>query len=258
MDALRLPLAVNGLTLDLAATPFRGTSGNGSALIAARVRGDALVLGAGELIEVGYRATTTEGKTTPGAFHVIKLDLTDRSRAAAKSSGLQFVEWMSLPPGRHQLRFVVHQPNGKTGMVVGDVDVPAFTDPLSMSGVVLASTRLSAQPPLKMDEPMQKLLRAHPTAERAFMRTDTVSAYAEVYLKGGRPDTVTATVARASQLSRPQNIVASPSVVEAGRFGVLMQIPMRELQAGDYVLRVEAKAGRQSTSRQVPFSVTDR
>jgi hypothetical protein len=63
MDALRLPLAVNGLTIDLAATPFRGTGGNASVLVSARVRGDALVMGAGELIEVGYRATTTEGKT---------------------------------------------------------------------------------------------------------------------------------------------------------------------------------------------------
>ena len=256
LEALRLPLPVNGLTIDLAAAPFRGTAGNGSVLLAARVRGEALVLGAGELIEVGYRATTTEGKTTPGAFHVIKLDLTDRSRAAATSNGLQFVDWISLPAGRHQVRFVVHQPNGKTGMVVGDVDVPDFKGAVSMSGIVIASSRLSAQPPLKMDEPLRKLLGAHPTAERTFARSDMVTAYTEVYMSG-RPDAMTATVARAGQLnrSRPVDMTLSP---DTGRFGVVARIPMRDLQPGDYVLTLEAKAGRQNVTRQVLFSVTDR
>jgi VWFA-related protein len=256
LEALRLPLSVNGLTLDLAAAPFRGTAGNGSVLLSARVRGEALVLAAGELIEIGYRATTTEGKTTPGAFHVIKLDLTDRSREAAKSSGLQFVDWLSLPAGRHQVRFVFHQPNGKTGMVVGDVDVPDFKAAISMSGIVIASSRLSAQPPLKMDEPLRKLLGAHPTAERTFARSDIVTAYAEVYMSA-RPDAMTATVARAGQLnrSRPVDMTLSP---DTGRFGVVARVPVRDLQPGDYVLTLEAKAGRLDVTRQVLFSVTDR
>ena len=257
MDALRLPLAVNGLTIDLAATPFRGTGGNGSVLVSARVRGDALVLGAGELIEVGYRATTTEGKTTPGAFHVITLDLTDRSRAAAKTSGLQFAEWTSLPPGRHQVRFVVHQPNGKTGMVVGDVDVPDFKAALSMSGIVIASARLSEQPPLKMDEPLRKLLGAHPTAERMFARSDVLAAYAEVYTSG-RPDATSATIARAGQLSRSSPVDMTLSTAEPGRFAALARIRMRELQPGDYVLTFETSVGARRASRQVIFSVTDR
>lgn len=257
MDALRLPLAVNGLTIDLAATPFRGTGGNESVLVSARVRGDALVMGAGELIEVGYRATTTEGKTTPGAFHVITLDLTDRSRAAAKTSGLQFAEWTSLPPGRHQVRFVVHQPNGKTGMVVGDVDVPDFKAALSMSGIVIASARLSEQPPLKMDEPLRKLLGAHPTAERRFARSDVLAAYAEVYTSG-RPDATTATIARAGQLSRSSPVDMTLSTAEPGRFAALARIPMRELQPGDYVLTFATRVGARSASRQVIFSVTDR
>ena len=257
MDALRLPLALNGLTLDLAATPFRGTGGNGSVLLSARVRGDALVLDAGGLMEVGFRATTTEGKTTPGAFHVIKLDLTDRSRAAAQSSGLQFVDWMSLPAGRHQVRFVVHQPNGKTGMVVGDVDVPDFKAPVSMSGVVMASSRLSTQPPLKTDEPLRKLLGAHPTAERAFARSDMVTAYAELYTNG-RPDATSATIARATQLNRSRPVDVTLSFLDQSRFGALARIPVRELQVGDYVLTFETRVGRQSARRQVFFSVTER
>ena len=259
LEALRLPLSMNGLTVDLAAAPFRGTAGNASVLLSARVRGDGLALGAGEVIEVGYRATTTEGKTTPGAFYVIKLDLTDQSRAAASTNGFQFADWMSIAAGRHQVRFAVHQPNRKTGMVVGDVDVPDFNAAISMSGLVVASTRLSAQLPLKMEERMQKLLGAHPTPERRFERSDTVSAFGEIYMNGGtRPDSVTATVARLGQMSRPRTTAVSQSVAEPGRIGALMAIPIRELQAGEYVLTVEAKAKRQRASRQILFSVTER
>ena len=256
-DALRLPLSMNGLTIDLATAPFRGVNGRGSVLLSARVRGDALVLGAGELMEVGFRATTTEGKTTPGAFHVIKLDLTERSREAAQSSGLQFVDWMSLPAGRHQVRFVVHQPNGKTGMVVGDVDVPDFKATVSMSGVVLASSRLSAQPPLKMDEPLRKILGAHPTAERTFARSDTVTAYAELYTNG-RPDATSATIAPATQLNRSRPVDVALSFLDQSRFGALARLPVRELQVGDYVLTFDTRVGRQSARRQVVLSVTER
>jgi hypothetical protein len=141
-------------------------------------------------------------------------------------------------------------------MVVGDVDVPDFKAAVSMSGIVIASSRLSAQPPLKMDEPLQKLLGAHPTAERTFARSDMVTAYAEVYMSG-RPDAMTATVARAGQLnrSRPVDMTLSP---DTGRFGVVARVPVRDLQPGDYVLTLEAKAGRLDVTRQVLFSVTDR
>jgi nitrogen fixation protein FixH len=142
-------------------------------------------------------------------------------------------------------------------MVVGDVDVPDFKAAVSMSGVVIASSRLSAQPPLKMDEPLRKLLGAHPTAERAFARNDTVTAYAEVYMSG-RPDAMTATVARAGQLSRSRPVEMTLSPADTGRFGVVARVPMRDLQPGDYVLTLEAKAGRQDVTRQVVFSVSDR
>jgi hypothetical protein len=144
-------------------------------------------------------------------------------------------------------------------MVVADVDVPDFKAAISMSGLVVASARLSASLPLKMDEQMQKLLGAHPTPERSFVRSDMVTAYGEIYTSGGtRPDSVTATVARLGQPSRPRTIAVSQPVAEAGRIGALMAIPIRELQVGDYVLTVEAKAKRQSASRQILFSVTDR
>lgn len=260
LAALRLPLSMNGLTLELAAAPFRGATGRPSVLLTARVRGTDLVLGRGERMEVGYRATTPDGKTTPGVFHVFKLDLSEASRASANAMGLRFVDWLALLPGRHQVRFVAHQPNGRTGMVVADVEVPDFNKaPVSLSGVVLASERLPSQLAMKTDEALQKRLRGHPTAERSFSRNDRITAYAEVYTSAqSMPQLATATVAPADELTRTRIVETTISAVEPGRLGQLASLPLRDLRPGDYVLTLEARAGRQTATRQVLFSVTER
>jgi hypothetical protein len=257
-EALRLPLSMNGLAIELTAAPFRGAAGNGSVLLTAQVRGADLVLGPGELIEVAYRATTTEGETSPGAFHVFKLDLLEESRTTVASSGLRFVEWLSLPRGRHQVRFVVHQPNGKTGLVVGDVDVPDFAGaPVSMSGLVLASERLRTQRTMKMDDALLKRLGGYPTAERSFARRDVLTAYAEVHTKGQtRPPGIVATIARAGRLSDAQVTPARVVLAEPGRAGYVARVPLDTLRPGDHVLTFEARDGRQTAKRQVLFTVT--
>jgi hypothetical protein len=257
-DALRLPLSMNGFTIELAAAPFRGSAGSGSVLLVAQVRGSDLVLGPGEPIEVAYRPTTTEGKTSPGAFHVFRLDLSEASRTAVASTGLRFVDWLALPRGRHQVRFAVRQPNGKTGMVVGDVEVPDFVDaPMSMSGLVLASDALRTQRTMKMDDALLKLMGGYPTAERAFARRDVLTAYAEVYAKAQtRSPVVVATVARASRLSDAQRTTPRLVVAEPGRAGYVTRVPLDTLRSGDYVLTFEARDGRVTATRQVLFTVT--
>ena len=249
---------MNGLTIELSAAPFRGTAGNGSVLLTARVRGADLVLGPGEPIEVAYRATTTEGETSPGAFHVYNLGQSEGSRAAVESTGLRFVDWLSLPRGRHQVRFAVHQPNGKTGMVVGDVDVPDFVDaPVSISGLVLASERLRTQRTMKMDDALMKLIGGYPTAERSFARRDVLTAYAEVYTRGQtRPPAVVATIAPATRLSDAQRTSPRVVVTEPGRAGYAARVPLDTLRPGDYVLTFEARDGRATATRQVLFTVT--
>ncbi|HET9362077.1 MAG TPA: VWA domain-containing protein, partial [Vicinamibacterales bacterium] len=160
IDALQMPLSMNGLTLDLFAAPFRAASGkNATVLVGAQVRGRGLVLGRGERMEIGFVGMNTDGKTSPGAFHIVRLDLTDHSRQVVEGSGLPFVDRLQLAPGRHQVKFVAHQPTGQTGMVLVDVDVPKFSDaPLSMSGVVLASFLELPQTAVKRDDPLLRLL----------------------------------------------------------------------------------------------------
>jgi len=42
---------------------------------------------------------------------------------------------------------------------------------------------------------------------------------------------------------------------EPGRAGYTVRLPLADLPPGDYVLTMEARAGRRTAARQVPFSV---
>jgi hypothetical protein len=260
VDALRMPLSMNGLTLDLFAAPFRAASGkNATVLVGAQVRGRGLVLARGERMEVGFVGTNTEGKTSPGAFHIVKLDLTDRSRQVVEGSGLPFVDRLQLAPGRHQVKFVAHQPTGQTGMVVVDVDVPKFSDaPLSMSGVVLASFLELPQTAVKRDDPLLRVLgSAYPTAKRSFPRNDRLVVYLEVYTNGKTrlTDTVATIVGVNSRRTRSLDL---PRIIdEPQRAAFRRFVPLREYEAGNYVLSIEANAGREKVSRQVPFTIRE-
>jgi hypothetical protein len=78
--------------------------------------------------------------------------------------------------------FAVHQPNGKTGSVVADVEIPDYTkEPVILSGVVLSSERAATDRTLLGDEFLNRILGAEPTARRRFSQADTVTAFAEVY-----------------------------------------------------------------------------
>ena len=259
LEALRLPLAVPGIPLDVFVAPFRGNAPRtGSVLVGAQIAGADLALAQGEILEVGYRGMDVEGKTIPGAFTRFELLLKPDSRMAAESSGLRFVEWMSMPVGRHQLRFVANQPAGKTGMVVADVEVPDFhEDPVSVSGILLASERTASYHTLKGDPVLRKVLNGEPTALRSFSRRDTVTAYVEVYTN---PKTslseLTGTVTRAGTV-RSQPIGLRTVATANGRTALATRLPLNPLQPGDYVLAYEARAGKHTKKREVLFTVTN-
>lgn len=258
LDALRLPLAVSGIPLDVFVAPFRGTAAKtGSVLVGAQIAGADLALASGEILEVGYRATDVEGNTTPGAFTRFELVLKPESRPTVQSSGLRFVEWMSLPVGRHQVRFVANQPAGKTGMVVADVEVPDFVEvPISVSGILLASEQTSAHHTLKGDAALKKVLGAEPTAVRRFSRRDTLTGYVEVYTNATTTlSQLTGTLTRVGT-SRAQSVETRYVVAERGRAGVVTRVRLNTLQPGDYVLAYAAAAGKRTTSRNVLFTVT--
>ena len=80
----------------------------------------------------------------------------------------------------------MHQPNGKTGSVVADVEVPDYAKtPLTLSGVALASAQSAADRALLRDETLEAVVGSSLTARRRFAGGDTITAYAEAYAGNG-------------------------------------------------------------------------
>jgi VWFA-related protein len=256
-DAVRMPISVGGLGIDLVAVPFKGAGGKGTVLLGAQLRGPDLALGAGQRIEIAYQGTNTEGMVTPGAFKVFTFEFTPESRTTIERTGIRVVDRLELPKGRHQVRFAVHQPNGKTGSVVADVEIPDYSAPLVMSGVAIGSQLRATDRTLQSDPPLKAILASDPTAVRRFGRRDVISAFTEVYTDPSRPAPVRLT-ARVTPVKggRTFTPATTPLVGEAGRAGYLMRLRLADLSPGDYVLTVEATSSLQRTAmRQVPFSV---
>ena len=259
LEALRMPLSMGGLIVDMFAAPFRGKGNVASVLVGAQVHGSGLVLNRGEKIEVGFIGTTTEGKTSPGAYHIASLDLADGTRQIVERTGLPFVDRLQLKAGRHQVKFVAHQPTGKTGMVVADVDVPDFTKgAISMSGIVIASPPAAPQAMIRRDATIQRFLGTmHPTAARRFSRRDALTAYVEVYTSTDTKVTqAVAQIARAGQ-NRPREYPLTPTYSQPGQTVIRRLFPLREFEPGDYILTLEARADKRTASRRVLFTVTD-
>lgn len=256
-DAVRMPSSVGDLGIDLFVAPFKGDGLTGSVVLGAQLRGADLLLAGAHPIEVAFQGTTTEGAITPGAFKTFALDYLPASRLDIERRGLRVVDRIALPKGRHQVRFAVHQPSGKTGSVVADVEVPDFKAALTMSGVVFASALTAQDRSLMSDDRLKAVLGSDPTAVRRFARRDVITAFAEVYTNPERPDVARVT-ARATPVKggRARVPEISPTPGEPGRMGYVMRLRLADFSPGEYVLRVEAANPRDTVTRQVPFTVT--
>jgi hypothetical protein len=142
-------------------------------------------------------------------------------------------------------------------MVVADVEVPDFTKgPMSMSGIVLASPPPAPQAVMRRDATIQRFLQAmHPTAARTFSRRDALTAYVEVYTSGDTKVSQTvAQITRAGQ-NRPREYPMAPTYALPGQMVFRRLFPLREFEAGDYILTFESRADKRTVSRRVLFTV---
>jgi VWFA-related protein len=255
--ALGLPSSAGTLGIDLVATPFRSANG-ASVLVSAQLRGADLALGAGEPIELAYQPINTEGHQSRGAYHLIKLDLTTESRGAVLRRGLRVVDRLDVPAGRHQVRFAAHQPNGKTGSVLVDIDVPDYAKaPVTLSGVAIASAQSAGDRALLRDERLETVLGGAPTARRRFARGDVIAAYVEVYVGGSTliRDVLPMAALETSTGRRLRGIPLVPTATQPGQLAFTARLPLADVSRGDYVLNIEARMTRQTVNRRVPFSV---
>ncbi len=261
---LNSPLPVSGLTLSVFAAPFRAGSGKGaSVLIGTEVEGRELSLAETGQLEISSLAVDAKGEVRGGSTETVSFALRPQSRERIRGSGLRVFSRFELPPGRHQLRVAAHDGgNDRIGSVVMDLAIPDFhKDPLSISGIAIASAMAQAVPTARPDAELGNALPAAPAALREFLRNDQAIAYAEVYDNEKAPHTleVTTTVTRledGSVVLRSSEEHASGSLRDR-RVAVTTTLPLPDLADGTYVLKIAARTrtGSATAAREVPFTV---
>jgi VWFA-related protein len=166
---------------------------------------------------------------------------------------------MRLRAGRYQLRFAADSSlYGKRGSVYCDVDVPDFSKgELTASGLVLSSDPNVASAPR---DAFAKLIPVVPTSRRNFWRTtDRVEAFLRLYQDPKKGDAVT--VKSSIRDSADRTVFETSEVVESVRFtktreaDYRLELPIEKLDAGPYLLTIEANTGQTSIRRDVRFVI---
>lgn len=162
-----------------------------------------------------------------------------------------------LPPGRYEVRVAVQSGN-EAGSVLGNIDVKDdVRDRLSASTAILGSRPAHvAVFPAEL-----RHLPVIPTAAREFLVHDQVIAFIRFFQRPRKvlgPVSVGTTIVNESQLA----VFEKRTDLEAESFNAgqgadyLFELPLKELQAGSYVLRVQAALGQDRVRREIRFTVS--
>lgn len=178
--------------------------------------------------------------------------------AAALPDSFDVLARMYLRPGQYEIRATVTAGTASpAGSVYGYVEVPDFRrQRLSLSGVALGRRGRVALPA----DGLSAVLPTVPSAERTFAPTDRVSGFVRIYQQsGGRP--VTASLTAAVLDSSDKVVTEHTTSIESGRFEPVraadfhFELPLANLVPGNYLLRLDATAGLNTTTRGARFSV---
>jgi VWFA-related protein len=265
IEGLRRVVPLGDMGLEMFLAPFRSADGKGSVLLGARLRGADLELDAEDRIEVSHLAIDSIGTIRPGMRRTFTLNLRPDTRHQVEALGFRYFDRLDLPPGRHEVRLVVHQPAGSTGSVVAHVDVPDFgKTPLTMSGLVLASLNDVTHRTLVGDDIALRALMTDPTVSRRFTSDDVLTIWAEAYDSRKALDAQLRLSTRITPESGGDTLMARERLLTAAagedrqRFVHQDRITLSGLPSGSYVLTVEARTmdGKHVSTRHVPFTIT--
>jgi hypothetical protein len=269
-EALESPLPLPALPLALTASVFKGTAPKGSVVISTFVHGAALPFAEeGGMfkndLEVLAIATDEKGKSFSTDRNTVNLSMKPDTANRVRATGFRMIQSLELAPGRYLLRVGVRESNTrKAGMATFDVEVPDFTKtPLSMSDVALTSALSGVAPTVRPKDPLEKLLPGPLTTYREFPQIDEVALFTEVYdnIKQAHKTEIVATVkAEGGQtvFSTREERESSELKGSAGGYGFQARVPLKGIEPGLYVLRVEATAqinDRPVVSRETVFRV---
>jgi hypothetical protein len=155
---------------------------------------------------------------------------------------------------------VASQALGRAGTIQFPIEVPKPSDSkLQLGGVSIGYADFGRQAALR-GEVIKPLVPFQPTTTRTFAATDTLRVFDRLFWGSKDADAdVTLTITGATGLT-PQvvHVTGTPAAGNAShREGTLTAlVPLKDLAAGAYTLRIEGKlANGQTARRDVPFEV---
>jgi hypothetical protein len=263
-DLIRRPVPTAGLALAAQAVAFPAAADNVAVIV-----------------EVATSDRTGRaGSTTPATVDLVfqpvgigrppiaaveaKLALPAADDGQAATSRARIVQRLTLARGDYQVRIAARESGGAEGAVICELDVPdASARGLAISGIVVGSSRGGQLPSAVIDAPLTRALGGRPPSlNRSFARDETLSAYAEVIDAGaGSPREVAlVTIVRDSsgrEVVRSAQPRANARVGAGEPFAYAVDLPLKSLVPGAYLLRVEAQAAGLAApvAREVPFRV---
>ena len=270
-EALDSPIPISGLPLSVFAAPFKGTAPNASIAVTIEIEGRGLSFAEqnglfADDVEISVIAIDRDAKIKDGGRDVVQLKLKPQTRETVSRAGIRISRRLELPPGNFQLRVGVRDGGtGATGSVLYDLAVPDFPkDPLSMSGILIASGVGNQMPTANPDPEFKTVLPAPPTAIRDFPRGDTLALFTEVY--DNQTKVAHRVAIKTSVIADDGKVVytagderKSDELQGAkGGYGYSAAIETKGLAPGRYVLRVEAETlltDGGKTKREVEFRV---
>ena len=267
-ELVRRPMSTLGLPLAVMAVPLPIEFDN----VTVTVEVGAQALGFDErdgrhenTVDLAIVPVGIGGKVYPLVNGHARLSLPAGDAEAVRARGLRMVERLTLPAGTYQLHVAAREVrHGTSGSVICDLVVPDRSAPgLAMTPLLVSGTRARQVPSVNRDDRVLRALGGSPpTTSRVFHRDETLSAYAEVVDVGAaiRRDVELVTIVRDA---RDRDIVhsvrpnASDRAEPGQSFPYAIDIPLRTLPPGRYVLRVEARAAGtpEPVVREVRFEV---
>lgn len=165
---------------------------------------------------------------------------------------------LPLRPGRYAVRVAAQRVGtDATGSVYTTVVVPDFSgEALSLSGLAVGRAEGT---PIRGRDALIPALPFAPTTVRTFAPTDRVGALLRVHQAGHTPvdATVTTTIVDIADavVVTLTRAVPAAQFQPGGSVAHPYELPLRQLAAGEYLLRVTVVAGKHTAHREARFTV---
>jgi hypothetical protein len=180
------------------------------------------------------------------------------ARMGAGWTQYELVTRLDLKPGRYELRVsAASKLRGKAGSVFTDLEVPDFSKPLSLSGVVVHADPALMAP---SNPDVAALTPIAPTTVRDFAGSQQVTAFLKIY-QGGRGKLADVPLSVRIRDVHDAVVFDAPQTLTADRFDATrgaeyrLALPIEKLAPGPYLLTIEGTLKKDTIRRDVRFQV---